>query len=122
MWTTAFIALLIINLSIIATGGLNEPAYDGESADDYALLDATDEVSLDWWPGEGNVPGPGVAEGEGSRADPVLVHIPDIETTGVREFKNYPQLMAGYIKRVNGYLIKYYHIMSETAPSPEDRG
>lgn len=125
MWTAAFIALLIVNLAIVATGDLRGVAEDSEFTyddSDDALLDASDEVRLGWWPAEGDMPGTGVAGERVTQANPVIIERRRVETPGGSLFKDYPRLMAGYIKRVNSYLIKYYHIMSEAAPPMEDSG
>ena len=109
IWLSAFIALLLLNVAVVVTSNVSTGTANETPSQGAPLLTASDEVQLDWWaqngaPGEG--PSPLKAGRVAAKPKATAVSVDGGEGEG----KDYPKLMAGYIKDLKQYLNEYFHI------------
>ena len=108
VWIIAFVVLLVVNIIAVLGGRLEDSPQDSGPADEVAFLDGADEVMLEWWPETENQDALKVLPGDAGDIIRPVVHAPDIPADGPPEAKDYHELMAEYIEKLERYLAAYF--------------
>ena len=110
VWIITFVVLLVVNIIAVLGGMLEERPQDSGPADEVAFLDGADEVMLEWWPETENQDALKVLPGDAGNITRPLVHASGIPANGSIEAKDYHELMAEYIEKLERYLAAYFRI------------
>ena len=100
----------MVNIIAVLGGRLEDSPQDSGPPDEVAFIDGADEVMLEWWPQTENQDALKVLLGDPGNIIRPVVHTPGIPANGSLEAKDYHELMAEYIEKLERYLAAYFRI------------
>ena len=118
LWVIVFMVLLMVNVAILVSSKTIGAGTQEPRTDFGLLLEATDEVKLEWWP-EKSV---SEIEIEEQTGDGVNVRFEQWDRLYLaqdgKKGKSYQELISSYITRLIRFLMEYFQIAKDRLEDP----